>query len=53
MIPLHIPASTESAAECKLFDESESSCPAECIVLYSLDLAQRGQLVFGWSSDST
>lgn len=42
MIPLHIPASTESAAERKLFDEFERSCPADWIVLHSLDLAQRG-----------
>jgi hypothetical protein len=42
MIPLHIPASTESAAERTLFDELEHSCSAEWIVLHSLDLAQRG-----------
>lgn len=42
MIPLHIPASTESTAERKLFDEFERTCPAEWIVLHSLDLAQRG-----------
>ena len=42
MIPLHIPPTTESAAERTLFDELERSCSADWIVLHSLDLAQRG-----------
>lgn len=42
MIPLNIPASTESEAERKLFGELERACPSEWIVLHSLDLAQRG-----------
>lgn len=42
MIPLHIPPTTESAAERKLFDELERACPDEWIVLHSLDLAKRG-----------
>ena len=42
MIPLHIPPSTESAAEIRLFEELERACPAEWTVLHSLDLAQRG-----------
>lgn len=42
MIPLHIPSTTESAAERTLFDELARACPAEWIVLHSLDLAQRG-----------
>ena len=41
MIPLHIPVTTDSAAERKLFDELERACPADWIVLHSLDLAQR------------
>ena len=42
MIPLHIPPTTDSAAERTLFDELERSCSADWIVLHSLDLAQRG-----------
>ena len=42
MIPLHIPAATESAAERTLFDELERSCSADWLALHSLDLAQRG-----------
>lgn len=40
MIPLHIPIATESAAERKLFDEFEHACPADWIVLHSLDIAR-------------
>ena len=40
MIPLHIPPTTESAAE-RTLDELERSCSADWIVLHSLDLAQR------------
>jgi hypothetical protein len=47
MIPLHIPASTESSAERRLFEEFRDACPAEWIVLHSLDLAQRGTGPFG------
>ena len=42
MIPLHIPPTTDSAAERTLFDELEHACSADWIVLHSLDLAQRG-----------
>ena len=47
MIPLHIPPLNPSRAEQRLFRTFETECPADWIVLHSLDLARREHTRFG------